>query len=109
MPAKKSKKAPEAVAVPEVYAGAPLRDLFMLCRAYGVLRFEGSIPGTPNMVKFDLAPMLASEPETVAPSTPQVPESQPDAGVKREPKRGKDGLTAEEQDELLGRVMDAER
>ena len=85
-----------------------LEELLVLSRRYGVLRFEGSIPGTSSMVKFDLAPMLASEPEPVAPSTPQVPESQPDAGVKREPKRGKDGLTAEEQRELLGRQMDAE-
>lgn len=81
--------------------------LFGLCREYGVLRFEGSIPGTPNLVKFDLAPVLAKDPEPVTPSAPREP-AQPQAAVKEGTKKvGADGLTAEQQAELYERQMDA--
>lgn len=82
---------------------------FGLCRRFGVLEWDGPLPGASRVsVKFSLAPMLANDPAAVAPSSPPVPASQPEVGVKREKKRGADGLTAEMQDELLGRVMDAE-
>lgn len=79
-----------------------LEPLLALCRRYGVTRFKS------QQLEFDLAPMLANDPSLVAPSSRPVEAAQPQEGAKREQKRGADGLTAEMQEELLGRVMDAE-
>jgi len=74
-----------------------LEDLMRLCRRFGVLVFK------QEGLEISFAAMLAEDPAPVAPSTP---EAQPEVGVK-EQRRGADGLTAEQQEELLGRVMDA--
>lgn len=72
-----------------------------------MLEFEGSIPGTPNMVKFKLAEQLAADPSFVPPSSPQVMTDEVEVLPEGEEKLGADGLSAEMQQELLGRVMDA--
>lgn len=69
-----------------------------------MLEWEGSIPGTPNLVKFKLAEQLAQDPSFVAPSSPQVTRDQVEVLPEGKPKVGKDGLTAEMQAELLGFV-----
>lgn len=86
-----------------------LESLFTLCRRFGVLEWEGSVPGTPNLVKFKLASALASDPISVAPSSPQVTAAPASEPPKSDPKVGADGLHADMQEELLGRVMDAKR
>jgi hypothetical protein len=104
-----SEKVPEMTAA-DLMVETPdfkLMRLLSLCREYGVLRFEGSIPGTGNLVKFDLAPVLAKDPAPVAPSLPVEP-AQPRAAVKEGTKKvGADGLTAEQQEALYERPMDA--
>lgn len=100
---------PLDILTPEARAMVLLEDHFVLCRKYGVLDWEGSIPGTGNLVKFKLASQLASDPTSVAPSSPPVGAAQPEGPAKGPKKRGADGLDAEMQEELLGRVMDAER
>lgn len=86
-----------------------LESLFTLCRRFGVLEWEGSVPGTPNLVKFKLASALASDPISMAPSSPQVTAAPASEPPKSDPKVGADGLHADMQEELLGRVMDAKR
>lgn len=87
-----------------------LEELMALCRRFGVLSIKNAAcEGMPAALDIDFAPMLASDPGPVAPSSSPVPASQPEAGVKREAKRGADGLTAEVQEELYMRPMDAER
>jgi hypothetical protein len=86
-----------------------LEDHFALCRRYGVLEWDGEVPGTSKTVKFQLASALASDPSSVAPSTPQVTVVQASDTPKTNPQVGADGLYADMQEELLGRVMDAKR
>jgi hypothetical protein len=90
----------------------PLQKLeghFALCRRYGVLEWDGAVPGTTGAVKFSLASALASDPSSVAPSSPQMTAAPVVDQPKRDPKVGADGLDADMQEELLGRVMDARR
>ena len=84
-----------------------LEDLFMCARKWGVLSFEGSIPGTPSLVKFTLAAALAVDPVSVAPLTLKEPAVTAEPTAQREQKLGADGLTEEQQFELFGRPMDA--
>jgi hypothetical protein len=58
-------------------------------------------------VKFKLAEQLAVDPTFVSPSSPQVMADQVEVLPEGEEKLGADGLSAEMQSELLGRVMDA--
>lgn len=84
-----------------------LEEHFALCRKYGVLHWDGPAVGV-GPVKFDLAPQLATDPEIVAPSSSREAVPVPSA-PKSEPAVGADGLSADMQEELLGRVMDAKR
>lgn len=74
----------------------------LLCKKYHVTKIvQGDLT-------LEFAPMLVLDPPDVAASTPSVAASQPEARVKGEEKRGADGLTAEQQEELFMRRMDAE-
>lgn len=98
-----------APCVPEPSPLERLEGLFQLARRYGVLEWDGEVPGTAKTVKFQLASALASDPSSVAPSTPQVTVVQASDTPKTNPQVGADGLYADMQEELLGRVMDAKR
>ena len=81
-----------------------VEGLMLLCRKHGVLQFQGyGVSFTFGTVEPATSP-LANEPEDVAASEPAA---QPGAPVKSPRKLGADGLTAEQQEELFGRPMDA--
>ena len=89
---------------------AQLEELMVLCRRYGVLSIKNAaVAGMPCAVDIDFAAMLASDPNSVAPSSPQVTAAPASEPPKSDPKVGADGLHADMQEELLGRVMDAKR
>lgn len=82
-------------------APSSLEALLTLCRRYGVLSFKR------DGLEFTLAEQLAQDPTFVQPSRPQVVLDQVEVLPEGDAKLGADGLSAEMQDELLGRVMDA--
>lgn len=97
-----------------------LEEAVKLCRELGITKFRGHITNggcpcsDPNCdfnnsaeVEFELGP--APAPAAQVEEEFKVPEvDKPAESVKSEPKRGKDGLTAAEQIEIYGVVIDAE-
>jgi|LakMenEpi03Aug12_release.lakeMendotaPanAssembly.Ray.scaffolds.fasta_scaffold73140_2 hypothetical protein len=75
------------------------------CRELGITKFRGDT--TTGPVEFELGP--APAPAAQVEEEFKVPEvDNPVQSVKSAPKRGKDGLTAAEQLEIYGVVIDAE-
>lgn len=88
-----------------------LEEAVKKCRELGLVRFRGHVSTHPSdglsshvEVEFDLGPAPAQ-----VESEFKVPEvDNPVESVKSAKKRGKDGLTAAEQFEIYGVVIDAE-
>lgn len=79
-----------------------VKKLVELCRELGVSHYEGPMGDHPHVkLVLDPVPQVPEEPEPVKPVDNPTPE------VKTS-KLGKDLLTAEQQLELYGRVLDAE-
>lgn len=101
---------PASIFTPDALALVQLEDHFKLCRSYGVVHWDGPVLGVGLAVKFTLASQLASAPESMSPSSREAaPAPTISSGSKSEPAVGADGLSADMQEELLGRVMDAKR
>ena len=85
-----------------------LEEAVKKCRELGISRFRGVVSEgahLPTEVEFDLGPAPAAQVEDEF----KVPEvDKPLESVKSATKRGKDGLTAAEQFEIYGVIIDAE-
>lgn len=87
-----------------------LEEAVKKCRELGISRYRGMVwdgdeKHLEQEVEFDLGPAPAAQVE----SEFKVPEvDNPVESVKSAKKRGKDGLTAAEQFEIYGVVIDAE-
>ena len=85
-------------------------DVLHLCRHFGVKRFKNSSmelefnDGLPQMQPQE----IAVSPEAAKPPTKDEAYEQLALKGLDEPKRGQDGLTAEQQRDAYGGVMDAE-
>lgn len=80
-----------------------LEEVVKKCRELGISRYRGVV--SEGEVEFELGPAPAAQFEGEF-KVPVV--DNPVESVKSAPKRGKDGLTAAEQYEIYGVVIDAE-
>lgn len=86
-----------------------LEEIVEKCRALGITEFEGpvNISGLSGPVSGERVRILIGpKPAVDAPIVNSVDTNPPE--VQASKKRGKDGLTAEEQVDLYGRRIDAE-
>lgn len=76
-----------------------LEDLMLLCCKFGILKYEGTLDGVPVSLTFGDSLLATAE---------AVPDDVDKRVEAIQTRRGKDNLTAREQIELYGRVIDAE-
>lgn len=80
-----------------------LKETIEFLRANGVAHYKGPIVNVPAEAAFQVELLLVDKPTQIEFPKPEKP-----AGPFAKVPRGKDGLTAQEQEDLYGAVVDAE-